>query len=232
MKFSIEITPNTNIDNLKTKEVFITWLPTHNIEIILKKVQDVKKMGLIPIPHIPAKKIKSIDEVIFLTNELKKYTNKILLIGGGGKQEGIFNEVNDLVKTGYFTDFEIGVAGFPEGNGNLSYEESLRILNNKKYASFVVTQFCLDLNKINRFLHDSTLPVYLGIPNKCNNKQIIKFSKMCGLSNSLKAFKSNPLNLLKLLIFGFKPNRIINNVSYPVKSFHIYTFGNTYFVLE
>lgn len=226
MKYSVEITPNTNIDNLKIKEVFITWLPTHNIEIILKKVQDVKKMGLIPIPHIPAKKIKDIDDVIFLTNELKKYTNKILLIGGGGKQEGIFYEVNDLVKTGYFTDFEIGVAGFPEGNGNLSYEESLRILNTKKYASFVVTQFCLDINKINRFLYDSPLPVYLGIPNKCNNKQIIKFSKMCGLSNSLKAFKSNPLNLLRLLIFGFKPNRIIKNVSYPVKSFHIYTFGN------
>ena len=65
MKFSIEITPNTDINNLKTKEVFITWLPTHNIEIILKKVQDVKKMGLIPIPHIPAKKIKNIGEVIY-----------------------------------------------------------------------------------------------------------------------------------------------------------------------
>jgi len=232
MKFSIEITPNTDINNLKTKEVFITWLPTHNIEIILKKVQDVKKMGLIPIPHIPAKKIKNISEVIYLTNELEKYTNKILLIGGGGKQEGIFYEVNDLVKTGYFTDFEIGVAGFPEGNGNLTYEESLKILMSKTYASFVVTQFCLDIDKINKFLKDSPLPVYLGIPNKCNYKEIVKFSKMCGLSNSLKAFKSNPLNILKLMITGFKPNRIIKNILYPVESFHIYTFGSVYFVLE
>ena len=146
-------------------------------------------MGYETIPHIAAKKIKNREEAYELSNELCKYCTKVFIIGGSDKQEGAFKTVGELVSTGAFDNFRIGVGGFPEGNGSLSYEKGISILKQKtSYASFVVTQWSLDKKVIKRFLDDSPLPVYLGIPNSCKIPQLINFAKACGIGDSLKGF--------------------------------------------
>ncbi len=188
MNNTIEITSKTNINNLSGyQDIFITWLPHESFINVLNKVKEVKNKGFNPIPHIPVRKIKDRKQLKFISYILSKYTNTILLIRGSGKQEGKFNTVEDVIKTGILNKFKIGVAGFPEGNGSLNYNESLKILKQKsKYASFAVSQWSLNKHNIKRFLDESPLPVYLGIPNKCSLKQLLKFSKLCGIENSIK----------------------------------------------
>ena len=223
---SIEITVNTKFETSPSKEVFIAWLPTDSFESLLSKCEDVRSKGYRPVPHIVAKKIKDISHANYIANEISSLTSKVLIIGGGGDIEGDFSTVKELVDTKAFDKFEIGVGGFPDGNDTLSYEESMNILKQKTYASFVVTQWSLNIDNIKRFLDDSPLPVYLGVPNDCSIRQLIKFAKMCGIENSVKGILSNPKNILKFAL-GFKKKSIIDQVKghKNLKSIHIYTFG-------
>lgn len=229
MNMSIEITTrNTVTLPLDYEEVFITWLPTESKDKLLAKVAELHGLGLKPVPHIASNKIKDRAEAQDLAASLIPFTNKILLIRGGGDQEGGFANVTELVDTGAFTGFEIGVGGFPDGNGPLSFEDGMEILRFKtRYAKFVVTQWSLNQKAIDRFLNETPLPTYLGVPNHCSSKQLLRFAKVCGIENSVKGFLSNPMNLMRF-VTGFNPTYIVEKFrSHPnLAKFHVYSFGN------
>ena len=228
MNNSIEITSKTPLNRLSDyKDVFITWLPFESFDSILNKVKEIKKKGHNPIPHIAVRKIHTKEELIYIKNQLKQYTNTILLIRGSGKQEGTFNNVNDVISTRIFNNFKIGVAGFPEGNNNLTYQQSLSILKEKTYADFVVTHWSLNKQHIKRFLDDSSFPIYLGLPNKCSLSQLFNFAKICGIENSIKYSISNSKTIIKLMINGFDPSDIVKEFKNHrnLKGFHYYNFG-------
>jgi 5,10-methylenetetrahydrofolate reductase len=228
MDMTIEITTKNKIQKvIDFDDIFIIWLPNQEKEDIIKKVEEVFMLGKNPIPHIPAKRIKNRKQAYYISNELSKYCRKVLIIGGSGIPSGIYSNVSQIINTKAFDSFEIGVAGFPEGNGDLTYKQSMRILKSKDYADFVVTQWSLNKRSIKRFLDESPLPVYLGIPNKCSTKKLIKFAKLCGIQNSVRGILSNPINIFRFII-GFNPNYLIDRYKDhdKLEKFHIYSFGN------
>jgi len=228
MNMTIEITTKNKINkDIDFDDIFITWLPNQEKEDIIKKVEEVFLLGKNPIPHIPAKRIKSRKQAYYLSNELSKYCRKVLLIGGSGIPTGVYSKVSQIIDTNAFDNFEIGVAGFPEGNGKLTYDQSMEILKSKDYADFVVTQWSLSKKSIKRFLDDSPLPVYLGIPNKCSIKKLMKFAKLCGIQNSIRGILANPINIIRFMV-GFNPKYLINKYKdhEKLEKFHIYSFGN------
>jgi 5,10-methylenetetrahydrofolate reductase len=110
----------------------------------------------------------------------------------------------------------------------VSYEEGIAILRRKAaYASFVVTQWSLNEPAIAKFLDDSPLPVYLGVPNRCSLKQLARFAAVCGIENSVKGVLSNPKNLARFVL-GFDPGYIVKAFSsHPrLAKIHVYAFGN------
>lgn len=234
MKKSIEITLRHEFTRRKhlmfADTLYLTWLPKEDntAQAMVNKIHRLYAKGFKVVPHIPAKKIKSKKELIDFLSRIKPFCKSVLLIGGSGKQEGEFATVEDLINTGAFgCDFNIGVAGFPEGNLSLSYEQTLTILKEKaKYANFVVTQWSYDVNAIKRFLDDSPLPVHIGVPAPCGWRQLIKFSKACGVKSVYKAFLSHYKSLFRLL-WGFSPQYIINAVKghKNLAGIHVFTFG-------
>jgi len=230
MEMSLEITTRNRITGPVPTydEIFVTWLPTEGKESVIAKVAELHAKGCRPVPHIAAYKLRDLADARALAEGIAPYTRKAFFIRGGGPCEGPFATVADLLATGLFRDFEIGIAGFPEGNGSLSYEESLQILRAKAAtAHFVVTQWSLNRRAIARFLDDSPLPVYLGVPNRCTYRQLIRFAAICGIENSIKGALSNPLNMLRSL-FGFNPAYIVAAFrDHPrLAKIHVYAFGN------
>jgi methylenetetrahydrofolate reductase (NADPH) len=229
MNMSIEITTRNAVTvPLDYEEVFITWLPTESKESLVAKVIELHGLGLKPVPHIASNKIIDLADAQQLVAALSPYSQKALLIRGGGGQEGRFANVTELVATDVFHGFEIGVGGFPDGNGPISYADGIELLRAKTtYAQFVVTQWSLHQKAIARFLDDSPLPVYLGVPNHCSTKQLIRFAQVCGIENSVKGFLSNPLNLMRF-VTGFDPSYIVEKFqAHPnLAQFHVYSFGN------
>jgi len=229
MPMSIEITTRNAVTlPLAYDEVFVTWLPTESKESLVAKITELHDLGLRPVPHIASNKVKDDADARDLAATLGSYTRKALFIRGGGKREGSFANVSELITTGAFADWEIGVGGFPDGNGSLSYAEALDVLRSKtKYARFVVTQWSLNRKAIARFLNDAPLPVYLGVPNHCTMKQLARFAQVCGVDNAVKGFLSNPLNLARF-VAGFDPSYIVDAFTgHPnLAKFHVYSFGN------
>jgi methylenetetrahydrofolate reductase (NADPH) len=229
MGMSLEITTRNAVPaTVPYEEIFVTWLPTEGKESVLAKTAELAAAGLRPVPHIAAYKVKDVADARAIAAAIAPVTRKAFFIRGGGQREGAFATVSELLATGAFDDFEIGIGGFPDGNGPLSAEEGMKLLREKAVlADYVVTQWSLNQPAIARFLDESPLPVYLGIPNRCSMKQLVKFAAICGVENSLKGVLSNPTNLARFML-GFDPGYIVKAFQgHPnLAKFHVYAFGN------
>lgn len=229
MAMSLEITTRNEVPPDSTyKEIFITWLPTETKDSIIAKTAALHRQGFRPVPHIAAFKVKDGDDAHAIAAAIAPYTQKAFFIRGGGAQEGGFATVGELLATGAFKNFEVGIGGFPDGNGSLSYEDGIRILRAKaSAANFIVTQWSLNETAMRRFLDDSPLPVYLGVPNRCSLRQLMRFAAICGVENSIKGALSNPVNIARFML-GFDPGYLVKTFAgHPnLAKFHVYAFGN------
>lgn len=229
MGMSLEITTRNDLPaSVAYDEIFVTWLPTEGKDSVIAKTAELHAKGLKPVPHIAAYKVKDAADAHAIAAAIAPYTKKAFFIRGGGAQEGAFATVGELLATGAFQDFEIGVGGFPEGNGSLSYEDGMALLGEKaKYADYVVTQWSLNETAIRRFLDDSPLPVYVGVPNRCSMKQLARFAIVCGVENAVKGVLSNPKNLARFVL-GFDPRYLVQAIQgHPnLAKIHVYAFGN------
>ncbi len=227
MNFSIEISPSTDLDTLPAlKDVYITLLPGGDFKQTADQAEKLVKKGFNPIPHIPARSIKS--EV-----QLKEYisrckdggTKQVLVIGGSREPIGDFDSSIQLLETGYFEDMKIGIAGHPEGSPDISDSELEKAMNEKKpYADYIVTQWLLDPQPILDFISKQTVPVHVGITGPLKITSLIKFANIVGAKNSLNFLKSNFSKALDLLK-PKDPNDLIGKVKSHTDNFHIYTFG-------
>jgi methylenetetrahydrofolate reductase (NADPH) len=229
MAMSLEITTRNDLPaSVAYDEIFVTWMPTEGKESVIAKTAELHAKGFKPVPHIAAYKVRDVADARAIAAAVAPYTRKGFFVRGGGRQEGVFATVAELLATGAFQDFEIGVGGFPDGNGPLSPDESMAILRAKAAAaSYVVTQWSLNEAAIKRFLDESPLPVYLGVPNRCSLKQLARFAAVCGIENSIKGALSNPANIMRFML-GFDPTYIVKTFEHHPKlaRIHVYAFGN------
>ena len=196
MNFSLEITMKTDLSNLpKVKDVYITMLPGDNFRLVAKKAKELVQFGFNPVPHFPARSIKNL-------NELKEYVaiceengvKQVLVIGGSTQPIGDFHCSLQLLETGLFDSFRIGIAGHPDGSPDISDSDLEKAMKDKKpYADYIVTQWLLDSELIANFISKQTLPVHVGITGPLKISSLLKFASIVGAKNSL--------NFIKLDIF-------------------------------
>ena len=227
MNFSIEITLKTEISTLpKIKDVYITMLPGSDYREIAKKASELVKSGFNPVPHFSARAIKD-------KFELKDYVNicknegvkQALVIGGSSQPLGDFHCSLQLLETGLFEGWKIGIAGHPDGSPDISDSNLEKAMIDKKpYADYIITQWCLDVKPIVEFISKQTLPVHIGITGPLKIRSLLKFANIVGAKNSINFLKSNITKAVDLLK-PRDPNDIIEKLKGSTENFHIYTFG-------
>ena len=227
MNFSIEITMNTNLSTLlKVKDVYITMLPGNDYREVASKATELVKSGLNPVPHFPARSIKNQSELKDFVNRCKGGgVKQALVIGGSAQPIGDFHCSLQLLETGLFDDWKIGIAGHPDGSPDISDSDLEKAMINKKpYADYIITQWCLDVKPIAAFISKQTLPVHVGITGPLKISSLLKFANIVGAKNSINFLKSNFSKALDLLK-PKDPNDLIGKVKEFTDNFHIYTFG-------
>ena len=227
MNFSLEITMKTNLSELpKVKDVYITMLPGDDYKGVANKAAELTKSGFNPVPHFPARSIKN-------QNELKDFVNRCkdggvkqaLVIGGSAQPIGDFYCSLQLLETGLFEGWKIGIAGHPDGSPDISDKDLEKAMIDKKpYADYIITQWSLDDKPIAAFLSKQTLPVRVGITGPLKISSLLKFANIVGAKNSINFLKSNVTKALDLLK-PRDPNNIIEQLKDSADNFHIYTFG-------
>ena len=125
MNFSLEITIKTELSTLpKVKDVYITMLPGDNFRNVVEKAKELVQFGFNPVPHFPARSIKNLNELREYTTKCKEIgVKQALVIGGSSQPIGDFHCSLQLLETGLFQGFKIGIAGHPEGSPDISDSE-------------------------------------------------------------------------------------------------------------
>ena len=227
MNFSVEITMKTNLSELpKVKDVYITLLPGNDYKEVASKATELAKSGFNPVPHFPARSIKNQAELKdFVTRCKDGGVKQALVIGGSAQPIGDFHCSLQLLETGLFEGWKIGIAGHPDGSPDISDEDLKKAMIDKKpYADYIVTQWLLDYKPIKDFISKQKLPVHVGITGPLKISSLLKFASIVGAKNSIDFLKSNVTKAVDLLK-PRDPKEIIEKLNDSTKNFHIYTFG-------
>ena len=227
MNFSLEITMNTDLSELpKVKDVYITMLPGNDYREIANKAAELAKSGFNPVPHFPARSIKNQSELKDFVNRCKDGgVKQALVIGGSAQPSGDFHCALQLLETGLFEGWKIGIAGHPDGSPDISDTDLEKAMNDKKpFADYIITQWLLDADPIVKFISKQTLPVHVGITGPLKISSLLKFANIVGAKNSINFLKSNISKAVDLLK-PRDPNDIIEKLKGVTENFHIYTFG-------
>ena len=177
-------------------------------------------------PHFPARSIKNQSELKDFVNKCKDGgVKQALVIGGSAQPIGDFHCSLQLLETGLFEGWKIGIAGHPEGSPDISDEDLKKAMNDKKsYADYIITQWSLNAKPIIEFISKQTLPVHVGITGPLRLGSLIKFANIVGAKNSINFLKSNITQAIDLLK-PRDPNDLIEKLKGSTENFHIYTFG-------
>jgi len=227
MNFSLEITMNTDISELpKVKDVYITMLPGNDYREVANKAVELVKSGFNPVPHFPARSIKNQSELKDFVKRCRDGgVKQALVIGGSAQPIGVFQSSLQLLETGLFEGWKIGIAGHPDGSPDISDKDLEKAMIDKKpYADYIITQWLLDADPIVKFISKQTLPVHVGITGPLKISSLLKFANIVGAKNSINFLKSNISKAVDLLK-PRDPNDIIEKLKGSTENFHIYTFG-------
>ena len=254
--FSIETTPNVYAkygqftEFLSEKnDVYVTYLPDEKSENVIETSKKINEEGLTAIPHLPARTIKNDSELEKYIGSLSEIAgcNKILVIGGGSIQTGNIASSMQVLKTDLLSKYnfvQVGLAGHPEGNPDISDKELDKAIieknmfaQNVDFKMYLATQFFFESSSFEKWeTHlislKNNLDIHAGIPGPATLKTLISFATSCGISNSIRFLSKQVLNISKLATSKTPDKLIVDlaeykqmNPSSKLAKLHFYAFG-------
>ena len=210
----------------KVKDVYITMLPGNDFRDVANKAKELVQNGFNPVPHFPARSIKNLNQLKDYVSMCKDFgVKQALVIGGSTEPTGDYHCSLQILESGLFQDWKIGIAGHPDGSPDISDSDLEKAMKDKMpFADYIVTQWLLDSQSIAKFISTQTLPVHVGITGPLKISSLLKFASIVGAKNSLNFLKSNATKAVDLLK-PKDPNDLIENLKKLTENFHIYTFG-------
>tara|TARA_S200000501_G_scaffold237544_1_gene222698 strand:- start:25 stop:678 length:654 start_codon:yes stop_codon:yes gene_type:complete len=201
-------------------------LPGNNFRDVANKAKELVQNGFNPVPHFPARSIKNLNELKDYVSMCKDFgVKQALVIGGSAEPIGDYHCSLQILESGLFEGWKIGIAGHPDGSPDISDSDLEKAMKDKMpFADYIVTQWLLDSQSIAKFISKQTLPVHVGITGPLKISSLLKFASIVGAKNSLNFLKSNATKAVDLLR-PKDPNDLIENLNKLTENFHIYTFG-------
>ncbi len=258
---SVEITPR-QIEKLPLLQerlpqgtpIFIALIDPADVAGQLTAATALRKAGLEPIPHVPARFIRDETDLSSRIAALagEAGVTQMLVLGGGAPTPiGKFDAAIQLMRTDVFQNNgvkRLGIAGHPEGNPDITKVHGeavlLKALGEKQawlkannIAGFIATQFLFEAPPVAYWaslLRDNgiDLPIHVGIPGPATIKTLVKYAAMCGVGNSARFIRKQALNITKLLTVN-TPDEFIEQLAVlhldrpelGIAAPHLYPFG-------
>lgn len=231
--------------------VYIAYTSGSTAEIV-RAAKIVTEANLIPVPHFPARRFYSRDELAEFIATLKREANAshALLVGGDiFNPMGPFSSTLEVLQTGLFEEHgfqHIALAGHPEGHPDVS-EDVLReaLIAKHRYVTaagmkpYLATQFLFNTARLfewqKEFVEKTIpgLPVDVGMPGFAKITTLMRFAKDCGVSTSFSMFTKHMGKALQLAA-SFSPEDILIDIAQRMakahgptfRAVHLYPFGS------
>ena len=255
--YSIEVNPRQRkavdaaLERLgRGTEVFLSWIPGTDPMDAIEPAARLRGAGLLPVPHIGARHLESAAQLAELAARLagESGVDRILVVGGDrATPAGPYDSSLAVMQTGIFQKagiIRMAIAGFPEGNPNISeraLDEALaaRVSFARQHGIVLtmVTQFAFAAKPIVEYLQrlrarGFDLPVQVGLAGPAGLITLARYAVRCGIGNSLHVLSEHP-SFAKLLTEK-GPEPIIREIAaagsggaWPlgIAGLHFYVFG-------
>lgn len=221
--YSIEVSPSQSkaVDAAPARlepgtEVFLPWIPGANPLDVVEPAARLRRAGLVPVPHIGARHIESAAQLARFMARLvdEAGVDRVLIIGGDrAKPAGPYDSSLAVMQTDVLQKVgitRIAVAGFPEGNPNISeialddtLAAKLDFARSHGLEFSIVTQFCFKAEPILAWLthirsRGIDIPIRVGLAGPAGLVTLVRYAVRCGVGNSLHVLTEHP-SFAKLL---------------------------------
>jgi methylenetetrahydrofolate reductase (NADPH) len=205
-------------------EVYLSMVPGQDLAHHAEVAAWVRRNGLEPVPHLPARRIESEAALRdFLTRARDTAdVRRALVVAGDVERKGPFTDALALIRDGLLQQFginEIGVAGYPEGHPKIAADRIAMALRDKLAEAeksglklHVVSQFSFAPGQIVAWIkalraQGITLPIKVGMAGPTGITALLRYAKRCGVSASLTGLMSGAA---LSLIGNLGPDKIID----------------------
>jgi len=230
--------------------VFVPRPRSRSLADNMDRFRALNKAGFDPVPHIAARAIPS-ETVLreFLDRAAAEAgVHRVLVIGGDDPEvKGPFKNSAALVESGVLADTgiqEVYVAGYPEGHPNIpldvleqDLDSKIALIKEQGMGINIVTQFSFLPSRVveycNHLAHRVPgVPVYVGLAGPVNAVRLLKYARLCGVSESIRALSSMGVKIATLashtnpdeqmeVLARYNAARTVSNVI----GIHIFSFG-------
>lgn len=255
-EFSLEMTAK-DVDELQAvshlvpagTEVSITFLPNDDYAGRVAAAVAVRRAGLVPVPHISARRVASRADLDRFLNGLVEQArvDKIFVVAGDlPAPVGPFSDSLSIIESGLIQKHgirSVGVAGHPQGHPDVPETTLWEALRTKQKAlaaigveGYVVTQFAFDAAPIAGWLAELrhrgiSMAVRVGVPGPASVRTLLRFAARCGVGASTKVLARYGMSATQLLRTA-GPERFLDDISARVNPsvhgkvrLHFYPFG-------
>ena len=208
----------------------------------------LRRAGFVPVPHIAARRLKSIDDAVdFLLRATDEADiAEALLIGGDPSwPAGPFRDSLSLLESGLLECHGLDrvlFAGYPEGHPHITQAALDKALTAKLTLAAqrgldpaIVTQFGFEAPPIQAWVarlraRGIACPVRIGLAGPASVVALVRFAVRCGVGNSLRALARGHTAFARILTEA-TPDALIDGLvagetdGGAIDGLHIFMFG-------
>lgn len=224
--------------------LYLSAVPAQPLAELAGVAAQVRRAGLEPVVHLPARRVASKAELLEVLARLRGEADvrRLLVIAGDVDKAGVFTDALALIRDGGLREAgieEIGIAGYPEGHPKIPADKLAAALPAKIAAAtevglrvHVVTQFAFAAEPIAGWIRSLraqaiTVPVRIGLAGPAGAAALLRYAKRCGVKASLRGLASG---VAASLIGNVGPDEIIEELTAASAglgdiTLHYFSFG-------
>jgi len=230
--------------------VNVTFLGNEDTDMRVSAALAVRESGLVPVPHISARRLGSREELQDFLGRLREIDaiRHVFAVGGDPAEPlGPYPDALSVIRSGLLTDYgvkEVSIAGYPEGHPDIATAELWRHLEDKTRAasdlglgSVILTQFGFDSDQVVKWIAEVRdrgihSPIRVGTPGPAGIKRLLGFARRFGIGANAMIVKKYGF-LLTNLVGTAGPDRFVRDLAERLSgststgdvALHFYAFG-------
>lgn len=229
--------------------VNVAFLGNEDPGLRLAAAAAVKRHGLVPVPHVSARRLASRDDLRTFLAALQQAEASVSVFVVGGdpaKPEGPYEDALGVIRTGLLPAYgvrHVGIAGYPEGHPYIdertlwsSLEAKVAEMDAAWLPGTIITQLGFDAGPVLAWAEEVRkrgidLPIRVGVPGPAGVRRLLSFAARVGVETSTGlarkygfsitnlAGTTGPGRFIRALADGYDADR------HGVLRLHFYTFG-------
>jgi methylenetetrahydrofolate reductase (NADPH) len=230
--------------------VNVTFLGNEDLEMRLAAARAVQAHGLVPVPHISARRLASrgaLEEFLARLQEAGLSEHVFVVGGDPATPEGPYASSLDVIRTGILGHYgvrEVNIAGYPEGHPDIPEAELWAALEHKTaalaeqgLASVIITQFAFDPDAVLAWIAQVRQRgirslVRVGTPGPAGIKRLLAFASRFGIGANAMIVRKYGFSLTNLMgtagpekFVAELARRLAADPEAGEVALHFYTFG-------